>query len=318
MRHTIFISLLFSLGCSTQTTDSIQEVSGPTKSFIDDASQNEDQTGAMDTEPVMEPENGQSISEEPALCDGTVISPEAVDLMIDLTTVSEDEDIYLTAARLEGIADLFEACSDPWGMFPTVYTNITEQGIEAIESGQFEDRQWAEALIVDFGARYFESLNAVLTRGEPSWAWDRYYELADREDVSRTRSVMMAMSAHLLLDLPHSLAAVDTTEDHKEDFFRFGNVLMDVSDDLIVDLREHYGTDAEDILNGFFLGDWVDGAFGADTTMTLSFQTIRGKAWNNRWYIQSNMGWVASAEIYASFWAVDATLRTLDGTGIID
>ena len=126
------------------------------------------------------------------------------------------------------------------------------------------------------------------------------------------------MSAHLLLDLPHSLAAVDTTEAHKDDFFLFGDVLMGVSDDLIGDLKEHYGTDAEDILNGFFLGNWVDGAFGAETTMTLSFQTIRGKAWNNRWYIQSNMEWVASAEIYTSFWAVDATLRTLDGAGIID
>ena len=121
----------------------------------------------------------------------------------------------------------------------------------------------------------------------------------------------MAMSAHLLLDLPHSLAAIDTQEDHKRDFFHFGSVMMEVSDDFIYDLKDIYGTDTEDILNGFFFGNWVDGAFGQETTMTLSFQTIRSKAWNNRWYIQNGMGWVADAEIYSSFWAVDSVLRSL-------
>ena len=60
---------------------------------------------------------------------------------------------------------------------------------------------------------------AALPRGlalqgkEPSWAWAHYYMLADRDDVSRTRSVLVAMVAHLTLDLPHSLVAIGTKED---------------------------------------------------------------------------------------------------------
>ena len=94
--------------------------------------------------------------------------------------------------------------------------------------------------------------------------------------------------------------------------------MIEVADDFIEDIDVNYNTDTHDILNGFFLGEWVDGSFGEDTTITLSYQTIRAKSWNNRWLIQNSMGWVAAAEISSTFWAVDAVLRGLDGAGTID
>lgn len=304
----------FSVACSNDMTD-MHASSEVTKMFVGDVV---DSVPPLPEQEITEETETQSVSEDVDLCDGNVVSPKGVELLIDLARPEEGEDIYMTYSRVEGIADIFEACTDPWGMFPTTYRHITARGIQGIEDGSFEDPTWAEDIIVDFAGRYMENLEAVLTRGEPSWAWQRYYELADRDDVSRTRSVLMAMNAHLLLDLPHSLAAIGTDEENKQDFFYFGDIMIEVADDLIVDLREIYGTDAEDILNGFFLGEWVDGAFGQETMITLSYQTIRSKSWNNRWYIQSGMAWVADAEIYTSFWALDAVLRGLDGAGIID
>ena len=213
---------------------------------------------------------------------------------------------------------MFEERSDSWGMFPTAYKHITARGIRGIEEGSFEDPAWAERIIIDFASRFFANLEAALTRGEPSWAWQRYYELADREDVSKTRSVIVAMCAHLLLDLPHSLAAIESTEENKEDFFYFGDIMIEVADDFIEDIDVNYNTDTHDILNGFFFGEWVDGSFGEDTTITLSYQAVRAKSWNNRWLIQNSMGWVADAEISSTFWAIDAVLRGLDGAGSID
>ena len=313
----VLFTVYFYVGCASFSSDStLQNSSSPTKSFVENDPSEED-TFIDDTVNV-ESQNEHSISDAVEYCTDGVISPETVDLMIDLSQPDEEDDIYLTYARIEGIAELFEACSDPWGLFPTTYKHITGRGIEAIEDGEFEHPEWAEDIILDFAGRYLQNLQAVLTRGEPSWAWGRYYELADREDVSNTRSVMVAMSAHLLLDLPHSLATIGTTEAHKEDFFYFGDIMIEVSDDLIQDLRVVYDTDAEAILNGFFLGNWIDNAFGNETMITLSYQTIRTKSWNNRWYLQNNMGWIASAEIYSSFWTIDAVLRSLDGADIID
>jgi hypothetical protein len=62
----------------------------------------------------------------------------------------------------------------------------------------------------------------------------------------------------------------------------------------------------------------VDGVFGEDTSITLSYQAIRAKSWNNRWYIQQGWTWMADADISASFWSIDAVLRGMDGAGVID
>lgn len=251
-------------------------------------------------------------------CNGEVISGAAADRVVELTRTGPDEDIYTTYERIDEIASIFEACRDPWGMFPTSYRHITARGVRAVDGGEFRDADWARRIIVDFAGRYLANLREALQGGQPSWAWAHYYVLADRPDVSRTRAVLVAMVAHLTLDLPHSLVAIGTTEDDREDFFVFGEMMIEVSDDFIVEIRDVYGADAEDILNGFFFGDWVDGAWGEDTTITLSYQTIRTKSWNNRWYLEQGWSaWIADGEIYAAFWAIDGVLATLDAAGTI-
>ena len=88
--------------------------------------------------------------------------------------------------------------------------------------------------------------------------------------------------------------------------------MIEITPNFLEDLRDYYQTDATDILNGFFFGKWVDGAFGPDTTITLSYQTIRTKSWNNRWLLQQWWGVpVAESEIYTAFWAIDGVLATL-------
>jgi hypothetical protein len=238
--------------------------------------------------------------------------------MIQLTQVTDHEDIYSTYNRIDGIAALFEACGDPWGLFPTTYRHITARGIKAIEEGDFADEAWARRIIVDFASRYMANLQAALKGESPSWSWNHYYTLADRQDVSKTRAVIVAMVAHLTDDLPYSLVAIESTDDNERDFFVFGEMMIEVAPDFIEDLRYHYDTDTEDILTGFFVGDWVDSAFGKDTTITLSYQTIRTKSWNNRWLLEQWWGGlIVEGEIYSSFWAVDGVLATLDAAGTI-
>jgi len=112
--------------------------------------------------------------------------------------------------------------------------------------------------------------------------------------------------------------AIESTDDNERDFFVFGEMMIEVAPDFIEDLRYYYDTDTEDILTGFFVGDWVDSAFGKDTTITLSYQTIRTKSWNNRWLLEQSWGgWIVEGEIYSSFWAVDGVLAALDAAGTI-
>jgi hypothetical protein len=252
------------------------------------------------------------------LCVGEVISSEAIEQMLELTSTTAAEDIYSIYTRIDNIASLFEDCGDPWGMFPTTYRHITNRIIQAIETGEIEDQDWARRIVLDFASRYLSNLQLALTGEEPSYAWAQYYYLADNPEASRTRAVVVAMVAHLTLDLPYSLVAIETTEDHKDDYFVLGELMIEITPDFIEDLRVYYDTDAEDILNGFFFGEWVDGVYGQDTTITLSYQTIRTKSWNNRWLLEQSWGgWIAASEIYTAFWTIDGVLATLDAAGTI-
>ena len=251
------------------------------------------------------------------LCDDGLISSEAVDKMIELSTTASDETIYTIYDRIDNIAILFEDCRDPWGMFPTTYRHITNRIIEAIEDGEIEDQDWGKRIVVDFASRYMENLQLALLGQEPSYAWNHYYYLADHPGVSPTRSVVVAMVAHLTLDLPYSLVDINTTENHKNDYFVLGELMIEITPNFLEDLKEYYNVDAEALLNGFFFGDWIDEAFGQDTTITLSYQTIRTKSWNNRWLLELGLSWVANSEIYTAFWAIDGVLASLDASGAI-
>jgi len=251
-------------------------------------------------------------------CSGKIISAETAQRMLMLTAVSYDEDIYSIYNRIDSIAGMFEECGDPWGMFPTTYRHITGRIIEAIERGEIEDPRWGKHIVVDFASRYLQNLQFALTGNEPSYAWGQYYYLADQADVSRARSVVVAMVAHLTLDLPYSLVDIGTTEENKNDYFVLGELMIDITPDFTADLEYYYDAETEELLNGFFLGDWVDGAFGQDATITLSYQTIRTKSWNNRWLLEQWWGgWIAESEISIAFWTIDGVLATLDASGAI-
>ncbi|MBG17393.1 MAG: hypothetical protein CMB77_03455 [Euryarchaeota archaeon] len=252
------------------------------------------------------------------LCSENTIAEGSIHKLIELTRLTDDETIYTTFFRIDNIASTFENCNDAWGLFPTAYRHITNRIIQAIENNEIEDTEWAKKIVVDFASRYLSSLRAILIGESPSYAWAHYYYLADQPDVSRTRAVVVAMVAHLTLDLPYSLVAIDTVEDQKDDYFVLGELMIEITPDFLDDLKRYYETDAEDILNGFFFGRWIDGAFGRDTTITLSYQTIRTKSWNNRWLLEQSWGgWPAQTEIWTAFWTIDGVLATLDAAGRI-
>ena len=305
------IALLSSLvGCVTLATDSDGRGAYESDANVRDAPRG--QQDPLSADGTTQPPN--------ASCDGEFVSAESVERLLRLTTVSDvdEETIYTTFDRIDEIALIFETCGDPWGMFPTAYRHITARIIKAIEGREIEDVEWGREIVVDFAGRYLANLQAALLSEEPSYAWKQYYYLADRADVSRTRAVVVAMVAHLTLDLPYALVAIDSVEEDKDDYFLLGELMIEITPDFIEDLRYYYDADAEDILNGFFLGEWVDGQFGEDATITLSYQTIRTKSWNNRWYLQQWWGtWIAESEIYTAFWAIDGVLATLDAAGTI-
>tara|TARA_Y100001980_G_C14555996_1_gene345984 strand:- start:4434 stop:5405 length:972 start_codon:yes stop_codon:yes gene_type:complete len=253
-----------------------------------------------------------------SICTNNQISGQSIEIILDLTEFNPNN-IYSVYNYIDTIASIFEICKDPRGMFTTTYRRITKRIIDAIENKEISDQTWGHSIVIDFASRYLQNLRLHLQNEQPSYAWQQYYYLANNINVSRTRAVVIGMVAHLTLDLPHSLVNINTTENQKDDYFTLGELMIEITPLFIEDLKRFYDTDTEDILNGFFLGQWVDNVFGNDTMITLSYQTIRTKSWNVRWYLQKSWGrWVAQNEIYTAFWAIDGVLASLDQANIIN
>ena len=305
-------------GCTTPDSSEPLNISPPS---VDTAGNQEDaQPPEEKAPPAPEPVSFDTVAnlDPDRLCSNGTLSREGVGTMLPLTQPGRDETIYTTYNRIDGIATLFETCGDPWGLFPTTYRHITRRIIQAIENREIQDTDWGHRIVVDFAGRYLAALESALTEEEPSYAWRQYYYLADQDDVSRTRAVVVAMVAHLTLDLPYSLVEIETTEDHRNDYFVLGELMIEITPDFIQDLRDFYDTDTEDFLTGFMVGDCVDEIWGEDTTITFSYQTIRTKSWNNAWYLKQWWGGpIADGEIYTAFWTIDGVLATLDATGAI-
>jgi hypothetical protein len=85
-------------------------------------------------------------------------------------------------------------------LFPTTYKRITARGLEALQNDEFESPEWGEKIIVDFASRNMENLHKALVGDKTSYAWERYYRMADQSDVSKVRSVVIAFCAHLMFD----------------------------------------------------------------------------------------------------------------------
>ncbi len=301
---------------STPAVDGDDWVADGTEDSLDDTLEGEEEPADDVDDGVNEYLSDPMGLETP--CRGDRVSSASVDVLLLLSDSSTVTDIYDVSARIDAIATIFETCGDPWGLFPTTSRQIPRRIIQAIETREIEDENWGRAIVLDFAGRYFDNLREALSNGRPSYAWDQYYYLADRSDVSRTRAVVVAMVAHLTLDLPYALVAVQSTDDHEDDYFVLGELMIEIADVFIEDLRYYYDTDPEDLLNGFFFGNWVDGAFGEDTTITLNYQTIRTKSWNNHRLLKQWWGgWIAAGEIYSAFWTMDGILATLDASGTI-
>ena len=195
----------------------------------------------------------------------------------DTRTVRDIEDI---ADRIAGLREIFVSYGDLRGAFASVYSPITNEAVKSVSRGDYENNDWAEDLIVDFAARYFDNLRYAMLDMRTTQSWERYYELAQMCNVKPLRVAVHGVMVHLVVDLPHTLVAIETEEHMRQDYDDFGMELVGQTQTIVSNLRDDYGMDAAPFFRGFFLGDWIDSIAGDGATTMFAFHTIRSKAWN--------------------------------------
>lgn len=221
------------------------------------------------------------------------------------------------ASRIEQIDDIFVANQDPRGAFSSLYRVITNQAVDSVRQGLYEDNVWASELVTDFGDLYLKNLHAHLRGQRVSAGWQRYYQLADNPNVTLERLASVGATVHLVIDMPDSLARIGTSPERKEDFMNFGDQLLEAYPQMLASAREGYDSDMSNIFGLFFFGNVADSIAGEGTATRFGFQTIRNKAWIFGQRLQTIRCLEAKAEITISWRTIDGILANLDAVRVL-
>ena len=237
-----------------------------------------------------------------------------------LVELSEPESLELhtdAQYRVNEIARIFREAGDPRGLFATVYRLITNRAVESVEAGDYAYPDWARRLIVEFARRYLRNLHGHLSGDEVTGQWAKYYDLAQNCRVGRGRTLGTAIAVHLMVDLPYTLHGIGSMPDQREDFVLFGDILLEIFPQLIIDVGADYDTDVYDLLNGFFLGKWVDSVAGEGTTTAFIYQGVRLKAWRDSQNLRIFPKAVVDADILTAWGLAEKFLAKLDASGVL-
>jgi hypothetical protein len=152
-----------------------------------------------------------------------------------------DETIDEIIDVLSGIVERERERGGRLGYFPAVYRKVTREIARRIEAGEFEDGPRMEALDVRFALRYVDAYEAF-QRGEPTTrSWDVCLRAADDERPIVLQHLLLAMNAHINLDLGIAAARTspgDGLPSLRSDFERINRVLSDMVDEVERELAD--------------------------------------------------------------------------------
>jgi hypothetical protein len=157
--------------------------------------------------------------------------------LLELSDCRGLRDLTDARDRVRAVADVFVAHADPGGCFPLIYGIGLGRVVEELERDSFRDPLWVRAFDLAFARRYLDGLSRHL-RGEPSSpAWRATYQ---RAGAGLTSALAAALTAHLIADLPHSVAEANTRAWHAWDFDALSRLIWGTAANSIAAVERHY------------------------------------------------------------------------------
>lgn len=118
------------------------------------------------------------------------------------------DDIDKVIMALDAIVDLSIRTNDRKGYFAALYNRITRAVRENIAEGKFDDNPRMERLDVIFANRYLAAYEAYTRREPLSKCWLKAFEAAEKPGYDVLQHLLVAMNAHINLDLGIAAARV--------------------------------------------------------------------------------------------------------------
>ena len=237
-------------------------------------------------------ENTSAFSSPPLEHCGGRLSDEDHMELLELTDTKTFVSYEDTPARMRRIAEIFSEAKDRRGLFPSVSVMITEESVQTTSEGHYQHQDLAEQLVEVLFRRYFDAFHGYLQGQEIEPQWQEYFRLAQVCSNSPLYVLGTGVNTHLTYDLPLTLLHIGAEADFKDDFMKFGDVLVKQTQKSTDLLESQQGVDAYGFFNGFALGSILDETAGEQFTARMIFQEVRANAWLDFERLQSHTLWL--------------------------
>ena len=181
--------------------------------------------------------------------------------------------------RLGAVETYLRDRGDRRSVFLTVYTEMTANVHDGIESGAFDDPEWVRDYLVAFADRYRTALVAS-ERGNPAEvpvAWQLAFDASTSGDTILIQDALLGVSAHINYDLTYALrdVGIDPERPSKlRDHNRINGILQQ-----LVDVVQRALADVYDA-SGYTRVDELLGSLDEEFTL-IGLKEARSLAWRN-------------------------------------
>jgi hypothetical protein len=184
-----------------------------------------------------------------------------------------DGDVHGVLAALDEEIDRARETGSRDGYFACLYRKVTEKVAEGIATGFFDDGERMDRLDVAFAQRYLDARAALRAGREPTRSWDVAFSAARRWRPVIVQHLLVAVNAHINLDLGIAAATVcpgEALPPLRRDFDRINEILGS----LVVEVMRDLGA----------VSPWIGmidtlGGRSDDEVLRFSIAVARTEAW---------------------------------------
>lgn len=139
-----------------------------------------------------------------------------------------DDTVDGVLAELDRVVDRAHAEGARWGYFAALYRTVTAKVKDGLASGAFDDPERMATLDAVFARRYLDALAAFESGEKPTRSWQASFEATRRWRPLILQHLLVAVNAHINLDL--GIAAAQTApgerlQSLRGDFDRINEIL---------------------------------------------------------------------------------------------
>ncbi|MFD6357595.1 DUF5995 family protein [Nocardia tengchongensis] len=167
-------------------------------------------------------------------------------------------------AREHGITEIFERHADRRGTFASGLDTVEAAAVMPLQhdSRAFADPAYAHRISFDLLRRFLDNLHAEFSGGTPEAHWRNYFALAADCSASPARVALAGYNAHLVVDLPRSVAEAGSTPADAGDYFTIVASIANTGDAITERTDRIYSAKMGPLWRFYFFGEGLDSVLG--------------------------------------------------------